>query len=289
MVPLRYELRSGDTLEVITSETQRPSRDWLEIARTGRAISKIRRYLRQEERDQGVRIGREMLDGELRRFGWSLDRCKKEGTLKNALKSKGFKDLEGLLVDVARGQLGLATVVRELLPEGTYQSRQEEAQQNALASLLNRFRRTTQSPVLITGEDGLLVHFARCCAPLPGEPVVGFITRGRGITVHQATCSQLDGMDPERRLPVEWDRQSELRHAGEIRIFCADRPGMLANITKLCDQNGVNINKANAVSQSGAPATVTLELAVRDVAELTRLIRHIEKLDGVDSVQRTVG
>ena len=170
-----------------------------------------------------------------------------------------------------------------------YTSRQEEAQQNALASLLNRFRRTTTSPVLITGEDGLLVHFAKCCSPLPGEPVVGFITRGRGITVHQGSCSQLDAMDPERRVPVEWDRQSELRHSGEIRIFCADRPGMLANITKVCDQNGVNINRANATSSAGSPSTVTLELAVRDVGELTRVIRNIEKLDGVDSVQRTVG
>ena len=118
---------------------------------------------------------------------------------------------------------------------------------------------------------------------------MGFITRGRGITVHQGTCSQLEGMDPERQLPVEWDRESELRHAGEIRIFCADKPGMLAHITKLCDQSGVNINKAVAESTKGDPAMVKLELAVRDVGELTRLIRNIEKLDGVDSVQRTIG
>jgi GTP diphosphokinase / guanosine-3',5'-bis(diphosphate) 3'-diphosphatase len=289
MVPLRYALQSGDSIEVLTSPTQQPSRDWLDIARTGRAISKIRRYLRQEERDQGVRLGREMVDGELKRFGWSLDRCKKEGRLKPALAAFGFKDVEPLLVDVARGQLGLATAMRELLPEGVYQSRQEEAQQNALASILNRFRRTTQSPVLITGEDGLLVHFAKCCAPLPGEPVVGFITRGRGITVHQHTCSQLEGMDPERQLAVEWDRDSALRHSGEIRIYCADKPGMLANITKLCDQNGVNINRAIAESTKGDPAMVRLELAVRDVSELTRLIRNIEKLEGVESVQRTIG
>jgi len=289
MVPLRYELRSGDTMEVLTSETQSPSRDWLEIARTGRAISKIRRYLRQEEREQGIRLGRDMLEGELKRFGSSIDKAKKEGRLAKTLSSRGFKEVEPLLVDVARGQLGLANIMRDLLPEGTYQSPKEEAQQNALASILNRFRRSTHSPVLITGEDGLLVHFAKCCAPLPGEPVVGFITRGRGITVHQGSCSQLEGMDPERRIPVEWDRESELRHNGEIRIFCTDRPGMLAKITKVCDQSGVNINKAVAQSDSGNPAMVKLELAVRDVSELTRLIRNIEKLDGVDTVQRTVG
>ena len=289
MVPLRYELRSGDTIEVLTSDTQKPSRDWLSIARTGRAISKIRRYLRQQEREQGVKLGREMMEAELKRFGWSLERAKKEGNLKEALKARGFKEIDPLLVDVARGQLGLSNVVRDILPEGLYQSRQEEAQQNALASILNRFRRTTQSPVLITGEDGLLVHFAKCCAPLPGENVVGFITRGRGITVHNATCSQLEGMDPDRRIPVEWDRSSALRHSGEIRIYCNDRPGMLAKITKLCDQNGVNINRAEASATVGAPSMVRLELAVRDVDELSRLIKNIEKIEGVDSVQRTVG
>ncbi len=289
MVALRYELQSGDTMEVLTSETQSPSRDWLEIARTGRAISKIRRYLRMEEREQGIRLGREMLDGELKRFGSSLEKVRKNGRLNRALGARGFKETEPLLVDIARGQLGLADVMRDLLPEGTYQSRQEEAQQNALATILNRFRRSTQSPVLITGEDGLLVHFAKCCAPLPGEPVVGFITRGRGITVHQSSCSLLEGMDPERRIPVEWDRESDLRHAGEIRIFCTDKPGMLAKITKVCDQSSVNINKAVAESDSGHPAMVRLELAVRDVSELTRLIKNIEKLSGVDTVQRTVG
>ena len=289
MVPLRYELRSGDTVEVLTSETQKPSRDWLDIARTGRAITKIRRYLRLQEREKGVKLGREMMDGELKRFGWTLERVKKEGRYKEALRARGFKEVEPLLVDVARGQLGLSSVVRDMLPEGTYQSRQEEAQQNALASILNRFRRTTQSPVLITGEDGLLVHFAKCCAPLPGEPVIGFITRGRGITIHKTSCSQLEGMDPDRRIPVEWDRSSELRHSGEIRIFCTDRPGMLAKITKLCEKSGVNINRASAAAGVGSASEVRLELAVRDVGELGRLIRNIEKIDGVDSVQRTVG
>jgi len=289
MVPLRYELHSGDTVEILTSETQRPSRDWLDIARTGRAISKIRRYLRAQERERGVKLGRDMMEAELKRFGWTLERARKEGGLKEALKARGFKELDPLLVDVARGQLGLASVVRDILPEGIYQSRQEEAQQNALASILNRFRRTTQSPVLITGEDGLLVHFAKCCAPLPGEPVAGFITRGRGITVHRASCSQLESMDADRQIPVEWDRSSELRHSGEIRIFCDDRPGMLANITKLCDQNGVNINRAEAAAAVGGPSVVRLQLAVRDVEELTRLVRNIEKIEGVDTVQRTVG
>jgi predicted amino acid-binding ACT domain protein len=125
-----------------------------------------------------------------------------------------------------------------------------------------------------------------CCNPLPGEEVVGFITRGRGITVHRADCTQLDTMDQDRRISVDWDKGSEVRHSGMIEIFCLDRPGMLAHITKLCEQQQVNISSAQARSMSDDRANVSLELSVRDVAELTRLIRNIEKIKGVSIASR---
>ncbi|MEQ1500881.1 MAG: bifunctional (p)ppGpp synthetase/guanosine-3',5'-bis(diphosphate) 3'-pyrophosphohydrolase [Myxococcota bacterium] len=294
MVALRYELQSGDTVEILTSDNQKPSRDWIGIARTGRAIQKIRRFLRQEERDQGLRLGKEMIEAELKRFGWTLPRIHKEGQLKDTLKRRGVKDLDTLLVDVARGQVALAGLVKDLLPDGVYQTRHEAEQQGALSSLLNRFRRPSTSPVLITGEDGLLVSFAKCCGPLPGEPIAGFITRGRGITVHRSHCPQLAAMDPERQISVEWDQHAEAKHSGEIKIFCSDRPGMLAKITQICQQNGVNINRAEASTRADGQGVtpvgvVTLELELRDVNELARLIGTIEKVPGVDAVHRTAG
>jgi guanosine-3',5'-bis(diphosphate) 3'-pyrophosphohydrolase len=287
LVPFRYELQSGDTVEIVTSETQKPSRDWVSIARTGRAIQKIRRYLRDQESEQGIRLGREMVDAELKRFGWSLKRLQKETNLKEALKKRGSKELDAVLIDVARGQMTAQSVARDLLPEGT-QSLQETPS-GALSALLNRFRRSTTSPVLITGQDGMLVNFAKCCGPLPGEPISGFVTRGRGITVHRAGCSQLSSMDSERQIPVEWDPNAPTRHNGEIRIVCTDRPGMLAKITQICESSGVNINRADAQTATGGPAVVTLELELRDVGELARLISNIEKVPGVDTVQRTAG
>ncbi len=288
MVPLRYALQSGDSVEILTSDSQRPTRDWLKIARTGRALQKIRRHLRIVEREQGVRLGRDILEADLRRQGWSIKRLNSEGLLKEALKERGLSELDSLLVEIARGAVSARALIKDLLPEGQYQSRQPD-DGSAITSLLNRFRKPTQSPVLISGEDGLLVSFARCCGPLPGEPVVGFITRGRGITVHRGTCAQLQGMDPERRISVEWDDAAPDRHNGEIEIYCTNRPGMLANITKICEQNGVNINRAEARTGRDSPAVVTLELALRDISELGRLIKNIEKIDGVEAVHRTAG
>ena len=236
LVPFRYKLQSGDTVEISTSPTQKPNRDWLLYVKTGRAIAKIRKHLRDEEIETGVRLGQEMIESELKRFGWTVAKTKSDGRLKAYLKERGFSDVERLFVEVARGATGLSQCVTEILPEGVYTARQDAAQQSGLASLFSRFRTRTESPVLITGEDGVLVSYARCCEPLPGEPVIGFITRGRGITVHRDTCRQLASMDAERRIPVEWDPTSESRHAGQIEVMCIDRPGMLANITRVCEQ-----------------------------------------------------
>ena len=286
LVPLRHQLKSGDTVEILTSPTQKPNRDWLDIARTGRAIQKIRKELRNQERDLGIRLGREMIEAEVKRFHWTWQKIKSEGRLEETLAARGLKDEEPLLIEVARGHLPLAQILKDLLPEGIYQRKDTGT---GISSLLTRWRSPTQSPVLIQGEDGVLVSFAKCCQPLPGEPVNGFITRGRGISVHKADCIQLAGMEPERRIAVEWDPRSAGRHSGEIQIVCQDRPGMLSNITKLCEQAQVNISRAEARNMPDGRAMCKLELAVRDVSELTKLIKNIERLAGVESVQRMAG
>jgi guanosine-3',5'-bis(diphosphate) 3'-pyrophosphohydrolase len=284
MVPLRYELQSGDRLEILTSPSQSPNRDWLQICKTGRALQKVRRFLREEEREAAVRIGREMLDSELKKHGSSVKKILPSQELKTFLDGRPEKDAEGLFESI---QAGLGTVSRELLPDGEYDRQRQQA--GTIGQFLNRWRRPTQSPVLITGEDGVLVTYAGCCSPLPGEEVVGFITRGRGITVHKADCAQLAGLDAGRQLPVQWDIGRASQHNGQIKIFCNDRPGMLANITSVCEQQAVNILSATASSSSGEGAVVTLDLSVGDVAELTRVIRNIEKIRGVEAVQRVTG
>jgi guanosine-3',5'-bis(diphosphate) 3'-pyrophosphohydrolase len=292
IVPLNHQLHTGDKIEILTRPDQKPRRDWLEFAKTSRAISKIRRFLRQEEEDKAIEIGRNLLEGELGRFEWTIDRARSEGRLEAHLKERGHKGIEGLLAELAHGHQPLGEVARSVLPEGVWLSRQEEARRSRLSSLLNRLRgKTSRSPVLITGEDNVLVSYARCCNPLPGEEVTGFITRGRGITVHRSDCKALEQLEEDRRVPVEWDLSQRSKHSNTLLIRCADRTGILASITKICETVGVNIERAEARSgdSRGSLGQVTLQLAVADLAELTKVIRGIEKVVGVESVQRVAG
>ncbi len=285
MVPLRYELTSGDVIEILTSPSQRPNHDWLKIAKTGRAISKIRRYLKVAEEEAGERLGRDMLDAELKRYGDSIAKAKTDNRLRDYLKKRGYKEVEPLFVEIAQGQMNLNSVVKRVLPEGVWDAHKDQSV-GITNRIMNRFRTKSESPVLISGEDGVLVQFAKCCAPLPGEPVVGFITRGRGITVHKAGCSQLDGLDRDRRMPVEWDKAKESKHTGRLQVFCNDRPGLLASISNVCEKAGVNINSAEAKKLGDGQARCMLDISVRDVGELDQIVRSISGIAGVETVDR---
>jgi GTP diphosphokinase / guanosine-3',5'-bis(diphosphate) 3'-diphosphatase len=285
MVPLRYALQSGDTVEILTSPNQKPNRGWLEIAKTGRAIQKIRRVLKEEERELGVRLGRELIEAELKRFSMNVVKVRAEGGLNRVLQARGIGSADDLYLDVGRGRLMAPEIVRELLPEGLWKPRQE-ASANPLTAVFGRWGRRAESPVLIGEEDGVLVHFAKCCSPLPGEPISGFITRGRGITVHRADCAELERLDDDRRVAVQWDAGQRHRHHSEIQIVCADRPGLLADISKVCEQANVNISRAEARSIDDERAVCTLVLSVRDVDEMNVVSANLRKVRGVESVQR---
>ncbi|MEE2749786.1 MAG: bifunctional (p)ppGpp synthetase/guanosine-3',5'-bis(diphosphate) 3'-pyrophosphohydrolase [Myxococcota bacterium] len=287
MVPLRHQIQSGDTVEIMTSKNQHPRRDWLNMVGTGRALSRIRRYLREEEQETGQRLGREMLEAELKKRGSSTQKLVKSGVLKVWLKENNFKEANEFLVKLAQGHLSLARVVRELVPLND-EPELEELGDTALGRIIDRIRgRGSQSPVLIDGQEDVLVTFARCCSPLPKESVMGFITRGRGITVHRRDCAQLLQMDPERRVPVQWTQEAKGgTHVGNIRVICVDRPGLLANITKICTDASINISRVEARSLGDEKADCSLQVSVEDVDELGKLIRRLEKIKGVISVDR---
>jgi len=284
MVALRHELVSGERLEIITKKDQTPSRDWLDIAKTGRALAKIRKALRDNELEQGIEMGRNLLVGELKRHGRTISKLAKEGKVKAVLRSHSFKDTDQLFLALARGQTPLAKVVKELLPEVDWTPATQE--KNGIAAFLERIRGRSASPVRIAGESDMLVTYAGCCTPLPGEHVTGYITRGRGITVHLSKCPQLLNLEEERRVPVEWDRGVKTHHTGELQIVCANRMGLLANISGTCEKTGINITRAAADPIDGDQSQIRIEVSVRDISELNKLISNLEKIRGVISVDR---
>ncbi|MBN1335002.1 MAG: bifunctional (p)ppGpp synthetase/guanosine-3',5'-bis(diphosphate) 3'-pyrophosphohydrolase [Deltaproteobacteria bacterium] len=281
MVSLRHELVNGVTVEVVTRSDQRPSRDWLGIARTGRALSKIRRAVRAQERERAVELGRSVLAAECRRVGLVLARLVKDGRLKAVAREHGLREADDLLADLGLGRLPASRVAREMAPAVDTETPAPEIPSTAPSR--------AERPVLIHGEEDVLVSYAGCCRPLPGEPVMGFITRGRGITVHRADCPQLLGLPQDRRIPVEWDPRARAVHGGEIQVTCTDRPGILTDIARQCTDMGVHIASAEARPAGGGRGVVHLEVAVGDVSELRRLIRRIERIRGVSRATRVKG
>jgi len=285
MVPIRTPLQGGDTIEIIRRADQKPSRAWLEYAATGRALSKIRRVIREEEREKGKETGEQMLDNELRKRGYSLAKLEKQGRIREIAQEHGQRNAEGLYAALGLGSLPVKKVLVGLVkPEEVEQVVEEEV--GTLVGLLRKLRRRSESPVLINGESDVMVSYARCCNPLPGEAVAGFVTRGHGISVHVRDCPSLLASDPNRRIQVQWSRDAKGTHPGELRIVCSDVPGMLAEIGNACKGIGVNVTRMEARAIDDDKALFTLEVSVSDVEHLGRLMRSVERIEGVISVDR---
>lgn len=296
IVPLRYKLKNGDQVEVLTSPQAHPSKDWLTFVKTGRAQQKIRAFTKQQQRDKSLLLGRELSDRELKRFGLTLNKVVKSGDLKPMCETLGYRTEEDLLVAVGYGKVQPSQLVERLLPpERVEEVREQPARE--ISSSTGIFQTVTEiakkvvgkrstNGVLIGGIDDVLVRYGRCCNPVPGDPIVGFITRGRGVTVHTVACDKALATDPERRIEVSWDVRSDYKRPVTLRVLTVDRPGLLADMSQIFSKRGVNISQANCRATGDDRAVNTFEVVISDLKQLTELMRSIEKLTGVYSVER---
>jgi len=280
MVGLNYQLQSGDRVEILTSPLQKPSRDWLDIAKTGRALSKIRRTIREKERSKGIELGREILEKELGSKKINLKTLQKEGVIDKVARKFGHRNSEQLYLAIAHGTATLTRVMKVISPDTAVQNR------SLIPNFINRIRQKQTSPVLINGEGDVMTTFAKCCSPLPGEDILGFITRGKGISVHRSDCKQLLNSEPERRISVSWHQHSKGAHSSELRILCNNQMGMLADLGAACKSNGTNVTKMEAKSIEDNKAILYLEVTISNITELNKLIRSIQKIPGVLNVSR---
>ncbi len=286
IVPLRYQLRNGDTVEIITSPNQKPNKDWLKLVKTARARTKIRYLLRTEQRDKAVVLGNDLLDKALRKHNTTLARAEKQ--LAAAAKELRCVSVDELIIQIGYGKITTQQVLEKALPELTKKEHEAPARtESMLKTLLRKVtRRTATSGIKVAGEEDILVRFAKCCSPLPGDPIVGFITRGRGVTVHRRDCDKGLDLDPDRRIDVEWDGNGKAQHEVAIQILCADKPGLLAHISQSFSDQGVNISQAHCRATDDGRAVNTFHASVRDLDQLKSVIRSLSRIKGVYSVDR---
>ena len=300
IVPLRYKLKNGDTVEILTSPAAHPSKDWLTFVKTSRAQQRIRGFIKQQQRDKSVQLGRELAEREFRRYGLNFNKLMKGGELKTQAHSMGYRIEEDLLAAIGYGKISPNQIIQRIVPpEKLAQDQKSQAQVAAQSSgmLGHSFTRMTEvakklvgrqskSGVQIGGVDDVLVRFGRCCNPVPGDPIAGFITRGRGVTVHTVACEKALATDPERRVEVTWDVRGDFKRPVTLRVLTADRPGLLADISNTFSKRGVNISQANCRATGDDRAVNTFEVTISDLKQLTELMRSIESLSGVYSVER---
>jgi guanosine-3',5'-bis(diphosphate) 3'-pyrophosphohydrolase len=288
MVPLRYKLESGDTIEVLTSDKQVPGKDWLNWAATARAKSRIRQWLRAQESQRSIQVATAMLEHELEPLGLTLNQLRREGRLDQAVKEFSTKDVDTLLAQVGYGIISAGQMLGKVLaPDELKVYRGEKAPQVPSERPSKETRKAASGGVVVSGLGDVMVRFAHCCNPLPGERITGFITRGRGVTIHLVGCPRALETDPQRRVPVVWKADEESPHPIRLEVVCVDKPGMLAAITKNIAAAGINITTAQVKNTDVNRRSSSLfELNVTSARQLNTLMHSIATIDGVLKVTR---
>ncbi len=290
MVPLRYKLKNGDIVEILTSAGHKPSRDWLAICVTNKARAKIRHYLNTAEKQQALEIGRKHFERELRRFDLLPKKLLAEdGRLEAIAEDLGVgSKADDVFAAVGYGRVSMRQVLAKLLPPERLSEAPAEEKARPLADAVKRLLRIGDERIKVKGEGDVLVYRAKCCNPIMGEPIVGYITRGKGVSVHAASCPNVGTLlyDPERRIAVEWERGGEANYEVRVSVAVQDRPGLLAAITALLASMQTDIRSAEARTFDDRTAMIEMTLRVEDLRHLERVLKAIRGVSGVIDVER---
>jgi GTP pyrophosphokinase len=288
MVPLRYKLKNGDIVEILTAPGHHPSRDWLALAVTNKARSKIRHYLNVAEKQQALEIGKKHFERELKRFELSPKRIE-AGKAEALAQELGVgSKLEDLFVAVGYGKVSMRQVLQRFVPPERLDQAREPEPPRRLKDAVKRFLRVGEERIKVKGTDDLLVYRAKCCNPIMGEPITGYITRGKGVSVHSQNCPNVTGLmyDPERKVAVEWEKGGEGAYEVRIAVEVEDRPGLLATITTLLAGMSTDIRTAEAKTFDDRTASIDLTLRIQDLKHLEKVVRSIRGVSGVIDVER---
>jgi guanosine-3',5'-bis(diphosphate) 3'-pyrophosphohydrolase len=288
MVPLRTRLRNGDIVEVLTTPGHHPSRDWLNFVVTSRARNKIKHYIHAEEKERSLDLGKKVFEKEARRYGLNLKSLTEGPAFAAALAEYGYAKSEELFTALGYGKLAVKTVLAKLVP----QEQLKETPESGLAQVASVVRRlvgTGEEKIKVRGFDDLMVFRARCCNPIRGEKIVGYITRGKGVSVHSATCPNVVNLlyDPERRIEVEWDKATDASpYTVRLSLQVEDRKGILADVTSKIAGINTNIRNVEATSDADARGRIDMTVEISDVKHLQKVIKSLRSVEGVVDVER---
>jgi GTP pyrophosphokinase len=287
--PLRTELRNGDIVEIQTSPGGHPSRDWLSMVKTSRARSKIRQWLHIQQKQQAEEIGRRLLEQELKKVRLQLKAALRSAEMKEILEADGLQRVEDLYSRIGFGKAPVKSVVRRLA--GAEAMEKEKEEPGRLRKAVGKLLSLDGAAIRVRGEGDLLASIAQCCTPVPGEPIVGFVTRGRGISVHSEDCANVRNLlyHPEREIDVEWADAPNVVYPVVLRVETEDQPGVLARLTEAIAKHDANIKNLEAKSIGVGRAGIELVVEVRDQRQLARLRETIESLPHVIQVIRQRG
>lgn len=286
IVPLRHQLASGDTVEILTSPTQEPHKDWLKFVRTPRAKTKIKHWLKAEEQKRSVEIGRRLLEREFRRHDLPPGQLFKSDRLLQVARESGFETTDEMAAAVGYGRLATAQVISRLLPPRSADGRVTVPEETAAARPAPV--KVEEKGVKVKGGHDLLMQLSRCCNPVPGDRIMGYITRGRGLTIHSVGCPNLDALDydKERLVEVEWDTTAPSTHAVKVSVLAVDKTGVLANVSSSISGCEANISRAEITTREDRKAVLDFVIEVADTTHLGRVLKAIERVDGVITARR---
>ena len=289
MVPLRSQLKSGDIVEVVTAADHSPARDWLNFVTTTRARNRIKHFIHAKEKTRAVELGRKMLEKQIRHFDLKVKTVLDADVLESACIDFGAQEIDDLLALVGYGKVSTRTLLEKLVPVNQLREPKKGA---AIASAVRRVLRPNQHKIKVRGFDDLMVFRAGCCNPIRGEKIVGYVTRGKGVSVHSASCRNVTNLfyDPDRRIDVVWDSSATDK---TLFIVCLtiqveDRRGMLADVTSRISNAKINIRKVEATAHEDQHGHISVTIGITDLKHLQRVIKVVRAVPGVLNVERVL-
>jgi len=281
LVPLKYELKSGDTVDIQTNQAHKPSKDWLNFVKTSRAKTKIRQWIKAEQRERSIELGKSLIEKELSKYDLSLTKMLKTGELLGLAKEFSFETVDDLFAGVGYGLYSPMQVLGKIIPE--------VEKPGKLQQIISNIKNGKDNAIRVQGVDGMVVRFAKCCNPIPGDIIFGFITRGRGLTIHAADCPNIHTYDEQRKIDVTWEPNKNYTYPVKLKIIGDDRKGLLSDISSTMASNKVNIVGAHAMTNQDKTASGIYEVEVGNMSKLQKVIKSIQKIKGVKSVERIRG